>query len=89
MPREHLEGSPLLRPPQEQGSWRQEGERSKANLSFRRGVFLLNKVGFKTQTVAASKPLTLSADVTSKQSAQPWLPWPAIDGAPVGLSPQN
>lgn len=94
MPREHFKCSPspvlpLLHPPQEKGSSRQEGERSKANLSFRRGVFLLNKVGFKTQTVAASESLTLSVDVTSKQSAQPGLPWPAIEGAPVGLSPHN
>ena len=48
-------------------------ERSRAHLSFRRGTFLLNKVGFKTQTVVDSVALTPSAHVTSKQLAQPGL----------------
>lgn len=41
------------------------------------------------QTAGASKSLTLSANVTSKQSAQPGLPWPGIDVALVGLPLQN
>lgn len=41
------------------------------------------------QTVVSSESLTLSANVTSKQSAQPGLPWPGIDVALVGLPLQN
>lgn len=62
---------PLPHPPSEKGSSRQTRERSRANLSFRRGAFLLNKVGFKTQAAVASAALTLSASVMSQQAAQP------------------
>lgn len=41
------------------------------------------------QTVVARESLTLPAPVTSKQSAQPGLPWPGIDVALVGLPLQN
>lgn len=71
------------------GSSRQERERSKAHLSFRHDASLLNKVGFKTQTVAASKSLTVSTNVKSEQSARPGLLGPGTHVGPVGLSLQS